>query len=116
MLRTSMAYKRLKYFHKISSLELIEKIKTSVEKREEQIIHKRRKYKWLTCEKVYSLNYNEIRIKILVFYIKLAKTQKKNENTTPWLELVKYSLSCTIAFYIEIWHYKEKCYEVKFSI
>lgn len=47
MLATSMAYKRLKYFHKISSLELIEKIKTSVEKREEQIIHKRRKYKWL---------------------------------------------------------------------
>ena len=33
MLATSMAYKRLKYFHKISSLELIEKIKTSVEKR-----------------------------------------------------------------------------------
>ena len=47
MLATSMAYNRLKYFHKISSLKLIEKIKTSVEKRKEQIIHKRRKYKWL---------------------------------------------------------------------
>lgn len=47
MFATTMAYKRLKYFHKISSLKLIDKIKTSVEKREAQIIHTRRKYRWL---------------------------------------------------------------------
>ena len=78
MFATSMAYKRLKYFHKISSLKLIDKIKTSVEKREEQIIHKRRKYKWLINMWENPLSKLQwTKIKILVFYIKLAKTEKK---------------------------------------
>ena len=45
------------------------------------------------------------------FLYQISKDSKKNENTIPWLELVVYLLSRTIAFYIEIWHCKEKCYD-----
>ena len=43
---TNMAHKRLKYFHKRSSLKFIEKYQ-NVNIKEEEIIHKRREYKWL---------------------------------------------------------------------